>query len=67
MTKEIAKKESIKLTGMVKRLIFDIPKYELAEKLGISRPTLDRRIIDHNWTYIEYLILNKEFSNHNIK
>ena len=54
-------------TEKVKRLIYDKPKYELADELGISRVTLDNRLKTHNWTYIEYLIINELCSKLNIK
>lgn len=50
------------LTETVKRLVFDIPKFELADKLEITRFTLNRRLKEHTWTYKEYLIIS-ELSN----
>lgn len=58
MDKAQIKFELEKITETVKRLIFDIPKYELANELNISRVTLDRRLKEHSWTYEEVLIIN---------
>lgn len=58
MDKAQIKFELEKITETVKRLIFDIPKYELANELNLSRVTLDRRLKEHSWTYEEVLIIN---------
>ena len=34
-------------------------KKDLAEKLGISRPTLDKKMRDNDWTDHDLFILNK--------
>lgn len=58
MDKVQIKYELEKITETVKRLIFDIPKYELANELNLSRVTLDRRLKEHSWTYEEVLVIN---------
>ena len=50
--------ELIAVTNNVKRLIYDIPKMELAILLKISRPTLDKKIKSNDWTYREKLIID---------
>lgn len=57
MDKAQIKFELEKITEIVKRLTFDIPKYELAKELNLARVTLDRRLKEHSWTYEEVLII----------
>ena len=47
------------VTNMVKRLLRDqeVSKIELAELLGISRPTLDARLQKGNWKKGEIMLL----------
>ena len=45
------------VTEKVKRLIFDIPKYELAKTLGINQKTFDKRLETNDWKYREVLII----------
>lgn len=57
MEKTQIKYELEHVTETVKRLIFDIPKYELSKELKITMTTLNRRLKEHTWTYEEFLII----------
>lgn len=52
------KTKLIAVSEIVKRLIFDYGKYNFAEKLGISKNTLDNRLKNNDWTYREKLIID---------
>lgn len=40
-------------------LLIDLTKDQLAEKLGITKPTLYTRLAEHNWKLGEIAILEK--------
>ena len=40
-------------TRKAKELLINMPKKELAEVLGLSRPTLDTRLTKSNWKKTE--------------
>jgi DNA-binding transcriptional regulator LsrR (DeoR family) len=46
-------------TFRVKSWIGTYTKQEIAVKLGISRPTLDKRMLKDNWNYKELELITK--------
>ena len=66
MDKNLIKSKQAAVTEKVKRLIFDIPKYELAKILEVSRVTFDKKLQNHDWSYAEKLIIDQLSAKYNI-
>lgn len=46
-------------------LLKEFNKVSLAKEIGISRPTLDTRLVEHNWKVSETAMVNQLYKKYN--